>query len=126
MAPGTKDKYASANGLRLHYRDWGGSGQPLVLLHGLASTCRIWDLVAPILAEDFSVVALDQRGHGLSDKPDHGYDFASVSRTCASSWREMEWNSPWWWATPGAAVWRWSSRCVIRSCPEDCAGWTAG
>ena len=94
MAPGTKDKYASANGLRLHYRDWGGSGQPLVLLHGLASTCRIWDLVAPILAEDFSVVALDQRGHGLSDKPDHGYDFASVSRDLREFVREMGMEQP--------------------------------
>ena len=94
MAPGTKDKYASANGLRLHYRDWGGSGQPLVLLHGLASTCRIWDLVAPILAEDFSVVALDQRGHGLSDKPDHGYDFATVSRDLREFVREMGMEQP--------------------------------
>ena len=94
MAPGAKDKYASANGLRLHYRDWGGSGQPLVLLHGLASTCRIWDLVAPILAEDFSVVALDQRGHGLSDKPDHGYDFATVCGDLREFVREMGMERP--------------------------------
>jgi pimeloyl-ACP methyl ester carboxylesterase len=50
-----------------------------VLLHGLASTCHIWDLVAPILSQDFRVIVLDQRGHGESDKPDEGYDFASVS-----------------------------------------------
>ena len=66
-------------GLRLRYRDWGGCGQHVVLLHGLASTRHIWDLVAPILAADFSVVAVDQRGHGESDKPDEGYDFATVS-----------------------------------------------
>ena len=65
--------------LRLRYRDWDGSGQSIVMLHGLASTNHIWDLVAPILANDFAVVALDQRGHGLSDKPDHGYDFASMA-----------------------------------------------
>ena len=74
-----QDEWAVVGGLRFHYRDWGGSGQPLVLLHGLASTCHIWDLVAPILTRDFAVVALDQRGHGESDKPDHGYDFAAVS-----------------------------------------------
>ena len=74
-----RDEWITLNGLSFHYRDWGGSGQPIVLLHGLASTCHIWDLVAPILAEDFSVVALDQRGHGDSAKPDHGYDFATVS-----------------------------------------------
>ena len=74
------DLWVAIDGLRLHYRDWGGRGRPIVLLHGLASTCRIWDLVAPILARDFSVVAVDQRGHGESDKPTDGYDFATVSR----------------------------------------------
>ena len=74
-----RDEWVSAGGLKLHYRDWGGSGQPIVLLHGLASPCHIWDLVAPILARDFAVVALDQRGHGESDKPPDAYDFAAVS-----------------------------------------------
>ena len=62
----------------IHYRDWGGSGQAVALVHGLASNCRIWDFVAPILSRRFRVVALDQRGHGRSFKPDDGYDFASV------------------------------------------------
>ena len=74
-----KDEWVDLNGLSFHYRDWGGSGQPIVLLHGLASTCHIWDMVAPILAEDNAVVALDQRGHGVSAKPDDGYEFATVS-----------------------------------------------
>lgn len=80
MAQTPRDSWLTANGLNLHYRDWGGSGQPVVLLHGLASTCHIWDLVAPRLAADFAVLALDQRGHGESDKPDSGYDFATVAR----------------------------------------------
>ena len=79
MAPTATDRWMVIGGLRFHYRDWGGSGTPIVLLHGLASTCRFWDLVAPILSNDFAVVALDQRGHGESDKPDQGYDFATVS-----------------------------------------------
>ena len=79
MAATATDHSMVIGGLRFHYRDWGGSGTPIVLLHGLASTCRIWDLVAPILSDDFAVVALDQRGHGESDKPDRGYDFATVS-----------------------------------------------
>lgn len=62
----------------IHYRDWGGSGRAVALVHGLASNCRIWDFVAPILSRRFRVVALDQRGHGRSFKPDGGYDFASV------------------------------------------------
>ena len=94
MTPSAKDRYATVKGLRLHYRDWGGQGQPVVLLHGLASNCRIWDLVAPILARDFSVVALDQRGHGLSDKPDHGYDFATVSADLREFVRRMGFEQP--------------------------------
>ena len=80
MAQAPSDEWVTIDGLKFHYRDWGGSGRPLVLLHGLASTCHIWDLVAPILAEDHAVIALDLRGHGESDKPNHGYDFASVSK----------------------------------------------
>ena len=79
MSQYPQDKRMTVNGLDFHYRDWGGSGRSLVLLHGLASTCHIWDLVAPILSEDYYVVALDQRGHGESAKPEGGYDFASVA-----------------------------------------------
>ncbi len=71
-------QFVDLRSLRLHYRDWGGSGQPLVLLHGLASNSRIWDLAAPLLARRFRVLALDQRGHGLSDKPDD-YDFQAIT-----------------------------------------------
>jgi len=77
-------EFVEAGGLRFHYRDWGGNGQPLLLLHGLASNARIWDLTAPLLTGGFRVVALDQRGHGLSDKPDGGYDFASVTGDLAA------------------------------------------
>ena len=78
------DEYTRYGGLRMHVRNWGGEGRPVVLLHGLASTCRIWDFVAPILAQDFAVIAVDQRGHGDSGKPEHGYDFASVSGDVAA------------------------------------------
>jgi pimeloyl-ACP methyl ester carboxylesterase len=74
------------DGLTLHARDWGGSGQPVVLLHGLASNARIWDGVASRLAgAGLRVVALDQRGHGSSDQPGDGYDFGSVGRDLAAA-----------------------------------------
>ena len=85
-----RDEWIKLNGRSFHYRDWGGSGQPIVLLHGLASTCHIWDMVAPILAENHAVVALDQRGHGDSAKPDHGYDFATVSNDLLGLIQAME------------------------------------
>ncbi len=69
----------SGRGIRLHYRDWGGAGETVLLLHGLSSSSRIWDWTAPLLTGDFRVIALDLRGHGLSDCPDDGYDFGSVS-----------------------------------------------
>ena len=80
MVDTPRDEWVTIDGLSFHYRDWGGSGQPVLLLHGLASTCHIWDMVAPLLAQDHAVVALDQRGHGKSAKPGHGFDFASVTQ----------------------------------------------
>jgi len=48
---------------------------PFVLVHGLASNARLWDGVAERLhASGHTVVVIDQRGHGLSDGPDSGYD----------------------------------------------------
>jgi pimeloyl-ACP methyl ester carboxylesterase len=70
--------FVTLRGLRFHYYDYGGEGRPVILLHGLASNARWWLLVAPLLRDRFRVVALDQRGHGRSDKPPDGYDFASV------------------------------------------------
>jgi pimeloyl-ACP methyl ester carboxylesterase len=64
--------------IELAYRDWPGDGAPIVLLHGLASSSRIWDQLAARLAPRWRVLAFDQRGHGLSDKPDGGYDFATI------------------------------------------------
>jgi haloacetate dehalogenase len=47
----------------------GGSGPPLLLLHGNPQTHAMWHLIAPRLAEDFTIVATDLRGYGDSSKP---------------------------------------------------------
>lgn len=65
--------------VRTSYLDWGGSGLPVVLLHGLTTSAETWTLVARLLADRFHIYALDQRGHGESDKPGHGYDYDSLS-----------------------------------------------
>jgi pimeloyl-ACP methyl ester carboxylesterase len=70
--------------LRFHYRDWGGEGRTVLLLHGLSSNARIWDLMAPHLCGHLRVIAVDQRGHGLSDKPDNGYTFQDVGGDLAA------------------------------------------
>jgi len=72
------DAFVTLDGLRFHYREYPGDGRPVVLLHGVASNARWWLLVGPLLAGRFRLLALDQRGHGESDRPDGGYDFASV------------------------------------------------
>lgn len=68
-----------SRGLAMHLRSWGEAGVPLVLVHGLGSTGRIWELVAPLMARRFRVLAPDQRGHGLTTKPETGYDWGDVS-----------------------------------------------
>lgn len=65
----------STDGVRLSARAWPGDGPGVLLLHGLASSSHIWDLVAPRLAPANRVVAFDQRGHGRSGKPSSGYGF---------------------------------------------------
>jgi pimeloyl-ACP methyl ester carboxylesterase len=77
-----ESSYIYARGLRVHYLHWNlaGAGPAVVLLHGLASNARIWELTAPFLAErDFRVFAPDGRGHGLTDKPDGDYGFETFS-----------------------------------------------
>jgi pimeloyl-ACP methyl ester carboxylesterase len=60
-----RDGTTNLNGLRFHFLDWGTAGRPpMLLLHGGAQTAHSWDEVAPDLARDHHVLALDQRGHG--------------------------------------------------------------
>lgn len=73
-----RERRIGVNGLTLRAREWPAGGPPIVLAHGLASNSRIWDDVAGRLAGRYHVVALDQRGHGLSDRPTDGFTFDRV------------------------------------------------
>jgi pimeloyl-ACP methyl ester carboxylesterase len=56
---------------RLHFLSWGDERKPkLVLLHGGGSNAHWWDHVAPHFCDDFHVIALDFRGHGISEYPE--------------------------------------------------------
>jgi pimeloyl-ACP methyl ester carboxylesterase len=81
-------------GVRLAVREWPGEGQTILLLHGLASSSHIWDLVAPRLAPRFRVVAYDQRGHGLSGKPSSGYGFDRIVADAAAVIRALRLGKP--------------------------------
>ena len=63
------DRYFDANGVRLHYTDWGipcPDAQTVVLLHGLQDCARSWDIFAAAIRSAYRVIALDHRGHGDS------------------------------------------------------------
>src|SRR6516162_8176728 len=71
-------RYVDTGDLRLHVVT-GGQGPPLLLIHGWPQTWYAWRMLMPALARDFSVIAVDQRGIGLSDKPQDGYDTATLA-----------------------------------------------
>jgi pimeloyl-ACP methyl ester carboxylesterase len=70
---GFTDRFAKVNGARLHYLI-GGSGSPVVLLHGYAETGHMWRPIMPLLAQRHTVLVPDLRGAGGSAKPADGYD----------------------------------------------------
>jgi len=69
---------ASVNNISLHYVI-GGSGDPVVLLHGWPETWYEWRNVMPALAKNYTVIAPDLRGLGDSSKPPTGYDAKTVA-----------------------------------------------
>jgi pimeloyl-ACP methyl ester carboxylesterase len=71
--PPERQRALSSLGLRLHVAEWGDpAAEPVLLLHGFYDHVHAFDLMAPLLAERYRVVAYDARGHGRSEWPD-GY-----------------------------------------------------
>jgi pimeloyl-ACP methyl ester carboxylesterase len=68
-------KIAGGGGCRLHVVETGNpTGRPIVFIHGVSQCWLTWSLqMKSNLAESFRLVAIDMRGHGLSDKPRDGY-----------------------------------------------------
>jgi pimeloyl-ACP methyl ester carboxylesterase len=71
-------RYVDSGELRLHAVT-GGDGPPLLLVHGWPQLWYQFRMIMPGLARYFSVIAVDQRGIGLSDKPTGGYDTATLA-----------------------------------------------
>lgn len=66
-----------ANGLTHHVVTM-GAGPPIVLVHGWMGSAYHWRKLMPLLAAHHTVVAMDARGYGESDKPAHGYDGRTI------------------------------------------------
>jgi len=75
-------RFVDIGELRLH-AVVGGEGPPLLLIHGWPQTWYAWRMLMPTLAQDFEVIAVDQRGIGLSDKPRDGYDIGTLASDLA-------------------------------------------
>lgn len=69
--------FVQANGVKLHYLDWGGQGEILVFLTGLGDNAHIFDDLAPEFTDHFHVLAMTRRGFGESDCPATGYDVST-------------------------------------------------
>jgi len=79
-----KNRYLIANGIRIHYLEWGRGDSTIVLLHGLYDASDTWSAIAPLLANNYRIIAPDRRGAGLSDKPVAGYDDQMLARDVES------------------------------------------
>jgi len=72
----------TANGVEIHYAI-GGAGEPVFLLHGVPKTMSYWRHVVPLLTPHYTVVTVDNRGFGGSQRPPAGYDTATMAADVA-------------------------------------------
>nr|WP_296073566.1 alpha/beta hydrolase [uncultured Actinoplanes sp.] len=78
-----QSRFVRANGIRQHVVV-GGDGPPLLLVHGWPENWYAWRFLMPELARHHTVVAVDQRGLGLTDKPRSGYDSTTLANDMAA------------------------------------------
>ena len=84
MKPGSG--YIAANGINHHYLEWGNaSNPPLLMLHATGLCAHPWQPIAQVLAQNYHVLALDQRGHGDTEPSDRGYSFELVGEDLAET-----------------------------------------
>jgi pimeloyl-ACP methyl ester carboxylesterase len=72
--------FVTNDGVSLSYRDSGGAGRALVMVHGWSQTQSMFRFQLQGLASGRRVITYDQRGHGESEKPNHGYRIARLAQ----------------------------------------------
>jgi pimeloyl-ACP methyl ester carboxylesterase len=86
-------KYVSANGLNIHYGEY-GEGVPLILLHGGSATLESWDDFTPAFAQHFRVIAPDTRGHGKTINPAGELSYPVLADDVAAFIQALKLNKP--------------------------------
>ena len=76
----TKEDFAIVNGVKLHYIDWGGKGDVILLLAGMGNTADGFNDFASAFTGNYHVVGLTRRGYGKSDKPETGYEISNLAK----------------------------------------------
>src|SRR5258705_4586561 len=77
--PGFVHKYATVNGIKIHYVT-GGKGEPLLLIHGFGQNWFMWARIMPALSKRFTIIAPDLPGVGESGKLKNGYDKKTLAK----------------------------------------------
>ncbi len=72
-------KSTKINGIKWHWVE-SGSGDPVILLHGIPESWKCWKHQIPTLSKQFKVYAIDLKGYGRSDKSDGDYTMSNVAR----------------------------------------------
>lgn len=76
----TTENHVLSGDTNLHVTDSGGSGRPVVLIHGWPLSGQSWSEQVPALAAaGYRVITYDRRGFGRSDKPIGGYDYDTLT-----------------------------------------------
>jgi pimeloyl-ACP methyl ester carboxylesterase len=74
-----KNGYASVNGLNAYYETFGGTGQPLVLLHGGVGAIQMFDGILPLLAKGRQLIGVDLQAHGRTADIDRPLSFEAMA-----------------------------------------------
>jgi pimeloyl-ACP methyl ester carboxylesterase len=72
------EAFVQANGVRLHYLDWGGKGDPLLFLTGYGAPAHVFDSLAHHFTRQFRVLAVTRRGRPPSERPATGYELGTL------------------------------------------------
>ncbi|NHJ49687.1 MAG: alpha/beta hydrolase [Asgard group archaeon] len=81
----------SHNGVAINYEIF-GTGDPLLLIHGLGSNAQDWEPQISSFSKNYRVIAVDLRGHGESDKPKGPYNIRQFADDCKQLLTELNIN----------------------------------